>query len=42
VITANQAPDHATIARYRVRYEAAIAGLFGEVPRVLVLRVAVA
>src|SRR4051812_27221973 len=31
VITANHAPDHATIARFRVRHEAAIAGLFGEV-----------
>jgi transposase len=31
VICANQAPDHATIARFRVRHEAAIAGLFGEV-----------
>src|SRR5215217_5169524 len=31
VITANQAPDRATIARFRVRHEAAIAGLFGEV-----------
>jgi transposase len=31
VITANQAPDHATIARFRVRHEEAIAGLFGEV-----------
>src|SRR5829696_8550460 len=31
VITANHAPDHATIARFRVRYEVAIAGLFGEV-----------
>ena len=31
VITANQAPDHATIARFRVRHEQAIAGLFGEV-----------
>ena len=31
VITANQAPDHATIARFRVRHEAAIADLFGEV-----------
>src|SRR3954466_1441251 len=31
VITANRAPDHATIARFRVRYEAAIAELFGEV-----------
>src|SRR3954462_13267957 len=27
VITANQAPDHATIARFRVRHEDAIAGL---------------
>lgn len=33
VITANQVPDHATIARFRVRHEAAIAGLFGEVLR---------
>ena len=31
MITANQAPDHATIARFRVRHEEAIAGLFGEV-----------
>jgi hypothetical protein len=31
VMTANRAPDHATIARFRVRHEAAIAGLFGEV-----------
>jgi len=31
VITANHAPDHATIARFRVRHESAIAGLFGEV-----------
>ncbi|UGS34954.1 IS1182 family transposase ISPlba1 [Capillimicrobium parvum] len=31
VITANRVPDHATIARFRVRHEAAIAGLFGEV-----------
>src|SRR3954452_7998033 len=31
VITANHAPDHATIARFRVRHEAAIANLFGEV-----------
>ena len=31
VVTANHAPDHATIARFRVRHEAAIAGLFGEV-----------
>jgi hypothetical protein len=31
VITANHAPDHATIARFRVRHEAAIADLFGEV-----------
>lgn len=31
VITANQAPDHATIARFRVRHEDALAGLFGQV-----------
>ena len=31
MITANQAPDHATIARFRVRHEDAVAGLFGEV-----------
>jgi len=31
VITANHAPDHATIARFRVRHEAAIADLFSEV-----------
>jgi len=31
VITASRAPDHATIARFRVRHEAAIAELFGEV-----------
>ena len=31
VITANQVPDHATIARFRVRHEAAIAELFSEV-----------
>lgn len=31
VITANQTPDHATIARFRVRHEDAIAELFGEV-----------
>ena len=31
VICANQAPDHATIARFRQRHEAALAGLFGEV-----------
>src|SRR5215212_882940 len=31
VITANQAPDHATIARFRVRHEVAIAELSGEV-----------
>src|SRR3954452_24217246 len=30
-ITANHAADHATIARFRVRHEAAIADLFGEV-----------
>jgi transposase len=31
VICANQAPDHATVARFVVRHEQAIAGLFGEV-----------
>jgi transposase len=31
VITANQAPDHATIARFRVRHEHALGELFGEV-----------
>jgi transposase len=31
VICANQAPDHATIARFRQRHERALAGLFGEV-----------
>jgi len=31
VICANQVPDHATIARFRVRHEAALAGLFGQV-----------
>ena len=31
VICANQAPDHATIARFRVRHEAALADLFGGV-----------
>jgi transposase len=31
VIAAGQAPDHATIARFRQRHEAAIAQLFGEV-----------
>ena len=31
VIAANQRPDHATIARFRQRHEAALAGLFGEV-----------
>jgi hypothetical protein len=31
VITANQAHDHATIARFRVRHEEALAGLFGQV-----------
>src|SRR5215207_1225494 len=33
VITANQVPDHATIARFRVRHQDALAGLFGEVLR---------
>jgi transposase len=31
VITGNAVPDHATIARFVVRHEAALAGLFGEV-----------
>jgi transposase len=31
VITANQVPDHSTIARFRQRHEDALAGLFGEV-----------
>src|ERR671914_2751581 len=31
VITANQVPDHATIARFRARHERAIAELFGGV-----------
>jgi transposase len=31
VIAANQAPDHATIARFRARHETAIAALFGGV-----------
>jgi transposase len=31
VICANQAPDHTTIARFRQRHEAALAGLFGKV-----------
>jgi transposase len=31
VITANQAPDHATIARFRVRHEQALADIFGQV-----------
>ncbi|MEX0993592.1 MAG: transposase [Solirubrobacterales bacterium] len=31
VITANQAPDHATIARFRVRHEEALSDLFSQV-----------
>jgi transposase len=31
VICANQVPDHATIARFRVRHEDALANLFGQV-----------
>jgi transposase len=31
VICANQIPDHATIARFRVRHETALADLFGQV-----------
>ena len=30
VITANQTPDHATIARFRVRHQDALAGLFSQ------------
>jgi transposase len=33
VITANQVPDHATIARFRADHEAALGGLFGDVLR---------
>jgi transposase len=31
VIAANQTPDHATIARFRVRHQAALGALFGQV-----------
>ena len=31
MIAANEVPDHTTIARFRQRHEAALAGLFGEV-----------
>jgi transposase len=31
VIGTNQIPDHATVARFRVRHEAALGGLFGQV-----------
>lgn len=31
VIAAQQTPDHATLARFRVRHEVALAGLFNEV-----------
>jgi transposase len=31
VVCANQIPDHATIARFRVRHQEALAGLFGQV-----------
>jgi transposase len=31
VIAANQTPDHATIARFRVRHQDALAGLFSEI-----------
>lgn len=31
VVAANQVPDHATIARFRVRHEEALASLFGQV-----------
>jgi transposase len=30
VIAANQVPDHPTIARFRQRHEAALAGLFSD------------
>src|ERR1035437_6188964 len=33
VITGNLVPDHATVARFVVRHEAALADLFGEVLR---------
>jgi transposase len=33
VITANQVPDHATIARFRVRHERALADVFADVLR---------
>lgn len=33
VLAANQRPDHATVARFRVRHEQALAGLFAEVLR---------
>ena len=33
MITANQVPDHATIARFRVRHQDAFAGLFTDVLR---------
>src|SRR5919108_4297016 len=33
VVCANQVPDHATIARFRVRHQEALAGLFGQVLR---------
>ena len=31
MICANQVPDHATVARFRVRHEEALADLFGQV-----------
>jgi transposase len=34
VITANQVPDHATIARFRADHQAALGALFGEVLRI--------
>jgi transposase len=34
VVTANQAPDHSTIARFRADHEVALAHLFGEVLRI--------
>ena len=31
MIAANRVPDHATIARFRVRHQEALAGFFGQV-----------
>ena len=37
MIAANEVPDHTTIARFRQRHEAALAGLFGDVLNTLPL-----